>query len=114
MNLPEGQRTGFLAQDLARTMPELVKKSVHPGALPVEGAPSQTDAGKVYFQAVDYAGLVPYLVKAIQEQQAIMDQQEARMQTLEEENRQLHQQITNYELLESRVSELEALIKNGN
>jgi hypothetical protein len=58
---------GFIAQDLQKIVPELVNQDSKSGML-----------------AVNYTGLVPVLVKSIQEQQAIIARQEARIQVLEQ------------------------------
>ena len=54
----EGRSIGLIAQEVEAVLPELVKTD---------------DAG---FKAVNYAGMVPVLVAAIQEQQALIEQQQ--------------------------------------
>ncbi|MCI4669025.1 MAG: tail fiber domain-containing protein [Bacteroidia bacterium] len=82
MNLPKGTRTGFMAQDVAKLMPELVQKATAPAATEEELEAGATQTTDVHFQAVDYAGMVPYLVKAIQEQQAQIEALKAEIQDL--------------------------------
>ncbi|HAV62365.1 MAG TPA: hypothetical protein DCY13_08385, partial [Verrucomicrobiales bacterium] len=65
MNLPGGQHTGLLAQDVEALFPELVHDAVQPATTPEErrdGAPAGED---VHFKAVDYTRLVPHLIKAL-------------------------------------------------
>ena len=62
--------TGFLAQDLYKIFPD----AVTPG-----GANEKTDPWQV-----DYSKLTPLLVKAIQDQQTIIEKLEARLKALEE------------------------------
>ncbi|MEO0472183.1 MAG: tail fiber domain-containing protein [Bacteroidota bacterium] len=84
MNLPKGERTGFVAQNVAEVMPELVEKATQPEITEEEVAGGATPGAQVDFQAVDYAGMVPYLVKAIQEQQAEIQALKAEIQALKD------------------------------
>ncbi|MEO0895922.1 MAG: tail fiber domain-containing protein [Bacteroidota bacterium] len=82
MNLPKGQRTGFMAQDVAKLMPELVEQATQPAITQEEIEGGAVPGEEVNFQSVDYAGMVPYLVKAIQEQQAQIEELKAEIQQL--------------------------------
>lgn len=74
---------GFMAQDIERVMPILVKhKKVQDG----------TDADTI--AAVNYIGMIPVVVKAMQEQQSQLEQQQ---KTIEQQ--------------EQRIARLEALVK---
>lgn len=66
MNLPEGEQLGLIAQELEVVFPQLVRE--------VKGFNQFDENGKVIatipdFKSVNYAGLVPVLIAAIQEQQ---------------------------------------------
>jgi hypothetical protein len=63
----DGRYIGFIAQDLRKVVPEVVDQDSKTGML-----------------AVNYASLVPVLVKSIQEQQATIARQDARIQALEQ------------------------------
>lgn len=78
-SLAEGTRTGFLAQELREVFPEMVK------AVPVMTGGSKDDkaAGTETSLSVNYIELIPVLVKAIQEQQAQIDDLKARVAGLE-------------------------------
>lgn len=89
MNLPKGNRTGFIAQNVEKLMPELIKESMAPAATPEELENGATQTEDVHFTAVDYAGLVPYLTKAIQEQQEMIEAMDQRIKQLEAQVRQL-------------------------
>jgi len=82
MKLPKGNRTGFMAQDVMRVMPELVEKATQPAITKEEVEGGAKPGDEVDFQAVDYASMVPYLVKAIQEQQEEIEQLKAEIQAL--------------------------------
>lgn len=90
MNLPEGQQTGFLATDVAREFPGLVKTTVQPA--PDEEAVQNGEVqpgSEVNFTAVNYTGMIPHLTKAIQEQQALIEKQQQLIQQLEQRVKQL-------------------------
>ncbi|MEM6800546.1 MAG: tail fiber domain-containing protein [Bacteroidota bacterium] len=82
MNLPKGIRTGFMAQNVAEVMPELVDKATQPAMTKEEVERGALAGDQVDFQAVDYASMVPYLVKALQEQQAEIEQLKAELDAL--------------------------------
>ncbi|HLK90714.1 MAG TPA: tail fiber domain-containing protein [Polyangia bacterium] len=63
----DARNIGFLAQDLQKVVPEVVDQDARSGML-----------------SVNYPGLVPVLVKAIQEQQVVIARQDARIQALEQ------------------------------
>jgi hypothetical protein len=64
MYLPEGKHYGVIAQELQKVLPELVSKQTFTG----------TKDNKVDYLAVNYNELIPILIKAVQEQQAEIDQ----------------------------------------
>lgn len=80
MELPEGIQYGFIAQEFAEVLPTLTKDSRQP-AIEKDGQSHPA----VDFKALNYIGLIPFLTKAIQEQQAIIEAQEARLLALESE-----------------------------
>lgn len=61
MNLPSGTKFGLIAQEVQEVFPELVSEVAHPNDEKKE---------PVKVKGVDYIGLVPVLLKAMQEQQA--------------------------------------------
>ncbi len=63
--LASGPQFGVLAQDVAKVFPELVATS------PIlSGDPSSTNTKVTQYESVNYSGLIPVLIKAVQEQQA--------------------------------------------
>ena len=71
---------GLMAQDLAAVYPNLAQHGMD-------------DAGKAYW-TVNYIGLVPVLVKALQEQELQRRQQETRLVSLEAQVKLLQQQFS--------------------
>lgn len=101
MNLPSGKQTGFIAQDFAPLFPELVKKAQFPASRPenVEsGRESHHDV--VDYLGINYTGLIPYIIQAIQEQQAQIEENAL----LRRENEDLRTEI---EQLKTRLDALE-------
>jgi len=85
MNLPSGRQTGIMSLDMKTLFPELVKAATHPS--PTE---ESIEAGinephdPINFDAVNYTGLIPHLVKAIQEQQEMIHELKERIRVLED------------------------------
>lgn len=71
LKIIEQQEYGFLAQELEEVLPELVIEK-----------PTKLE-GFETIKSVNYTGLIPILTKAIQEQQEIIESQEARIAKLE-------------------------------
>ena len=82
MTLPKGENMGFIAQELEEVFPNLIKNSVNP-AMPDEHG--KVLYPEVSFKAVDYISLIPVLTAGIQEQQTIIEQQNAKISQIESE-----------------------------
>ncbi|MFY7908667.1 MAG: tail fiber domain-containing protein [Emticicia sp.] len=82
--LPENLQFGLIAQELETVVPNLVTNNTHPTGLT--------------FKSVNYTGLIPILIKAMQEQQTEIES--------------LKRKIGEYESLNSRLSQLEAMLNN--
>jgi len=91
MNLPKGKQIGFMADEIKSVYPGLVTKAIQPA--------QQNDAkGRdIEFEAVNYTGLIPDLVKGTQEQQE-------EIESLKAQNTQLK---TALHLLTERIEKLE-------
>jgi hypothetical protein len=78
LHLPEGSRIGFVAQQVAEVLPELVVDVVHPPVVDrkqpgtVGAAEPPLDQPLVY-KGIETIEMIPLLVKALQEQQAEID-----------------------------------------
>lgn len=76
MSLASGPQVGFIAQQVAEVLPDLVREVTHPrsevpGDLSAPGADVGTagDAEPTRYLALKQIDLIPYLVRALQEQQ---------------------------------------------
>ena len=76
MGMPTGPQVGFLAQDLEQVLPALVTEVNRPERVDSLG---QVVVEARTFKAVNYEGIIPYLVGAIQEQNSRIDQLQAQL-----------------------------------
>ena len=97
MMLPTGTHIGFMADEVNKVFPELVKH----GAIPAGAVRQEREGIKVNviedMMAVNYTGLIPVLAQAIKEQKTIVDQKDA-------EIAQLRSQIAS---IEARLAAME-------
>jgi hypothetical protein len=76
MNFPEGQQIGFIAQDLEKVYPNLVKFTRQPSVRDNNGKVTPS----VEFKSVNYTALIPVVVSGIQEQQAQIQKQQIQIE----------------------------------
>ena len=77
VQLPKGRQIGLIAQDLRDVLPELVIDAEAPPELTADEMAAGVEKEGLKFQAVNYTGLIPVLIAAIQEQQARIEALEA-------------------------------------
>lgn len=83
MNLPEGTQVGIMAQDLKQVMPQLVEDAMFEDTEAYfRGEVEKDKIESIEFSAVNYTGLVPVALKAIQEQQLIIETQQQQIDEL--------------------------------
>lgn len=82
--LPKKMQFGLIAQELEVVLPNLVENNTHPTGLA--------------FKSVNYTGLIPILIKAVQEQQTEIES--------------LKRKLGEYESLNTRLGHLEAMLNN--
>ena len=81
MNLEEGLQMGFIAQDIEKIFPELVKEAIQPATLDDKGNIIEES---ISFKAVNYVGLIPILTATIQEQTLMIEQQDEAIDELKD------------------------------
>ncbi|MCD4679710.1 MAG: tail fiber domain-containing protein [Bacteroidales bacterium] len=85
LNLPDNLQYGFIAQDMEKILPELVRKQILPGSS--KGSSEYIIAKldeNLEFKGINYIGIIPILTKGIKEQQNIIEGLEQRLLKLEE------------------------------
>lgn len=70
INLPKGTSYGLIAQELKTVMPNLVKTAIHPEVTDEKG---NVIHERLEYLSVNYTALIPHLIKAIQEQQEMIE-----------------------------------------
>jgi hypothetical protein len=83
MGLPKERQIGLIAQEVEKVLPELVSE--------ISEAKDKTK-----YKGLNYTGLIPILIKAMQEQQSEIEKLKAK--------------ITHYEELNARMERIEALL----
>jgi hypothetical protein len=104
MNFDDRLSYGFIAQEVEKDFPELVKEQRKPLTKDEKG---NILTEEITFKAVNYTALVPMLVKGVQEQQAEIESQSSALSTLKTELE--NQKKLNQELLD-RMGKLEQLL----
>ena len=100
MNLPQGLQYGLIAQDVEKVLPGLVKQTTFDvdratdhsdGKVPDPKNPTPkakqvvTKTGEVIdFKALNYTELIPIMIKGMQEQQAVIDNQQQQIDELKQ------------------------------
>jgi len=101
-NHPEqGEKLGLIAQDLLKVIPEVVKTHEFV-SIDEEGTLQKKELDRL---GVYYSDLIPVLVKALQEQQLLINDQNLKIQELETK-------ASAVDTIEIRMNQLEALLKD--
>ena len=82
LGLPSTLQSGLIAQDVEQVMPHLVRSVTRPAVLDTAGAEVEP---AVTFKAVNYSGIIPYLIGAVQELKSANDAQQAQISALQQD-----------------------------
>ena len=94
LNFSKKKEFGLIAQELQEVLPELVEEMHLPEQVDMDG---KVIAEEVDFLGVKYTGLLPILIQGHKEQQEVIEQKEAQIESLEQ-----------------RLTKLENIINNNN
>lgn len=84
MELPEGKQYGLVADEVKQVFPSMVKQAVQPAKYENDDrSHGRMLADEVSFEAVNYTAMIPVLIAAMQEQQAMIEAQQRRIEELE-------------------------------
>ncbi|MEO8151110.1 MAG: tail fiber domain-containing protein [Bacteroidia bacterium] len=111
LGLPTGNQIGFIAENMETVFPNLVREATSPK---INGKDAKLARASVEFKAVNYEGILPVVVAAINEQKQIIDQKDAqtnaRIAQLEKEVAQLKAMLT--QKVGNNVTETGSLMQN--
>jgi len=79
MGLPKGKQMGLIADEVKQVFPELISQAVKP---PMYDKDKKLVSKEVKYESVNYMGLFPVMIAAIQEQQKTIDAVKAENQEL--------------------------------
>jgi hypothetical protein len=96
----QGEKLGLIAQDLLKVIPEVVKTHEFV-SIDEEGTLQKKELDRL---GVYYSDLIPVLIKAVQEQQEIIQKQQTKIESLEAK-------ATEIADLKNRMTQLEASLK---
>ena len=116
--LPPGNHIGFMADEVEKVFPELIKH----GSLPAGATKDEKDRITYHsipdVKVVNYMGLIPVLAEAIKEQKAIVDAKDARIAALETDLSIIKARLTSLENIASAklssVSSTESFLEQNN
>lgn len=89
MNFEKGTQIGFIAQEMEPIFPSLVVSGAHPGE-------NENDPF-IEYKGINYIGLTPILVKSIQEQQNIIEEQNEKIESLKKEINSINERLKKLE-----------------
>lgn len=85
LNLPKGEQVGLIAQEVETVLPQLVTPTAAPVRLTKEEREKKVKKEPVKYKSLDYTGIIPVLISAVQEQQAILLEQQTEIEALRAE-----------------------------
>jgi hypothetical protein len=92
MHLPEGRQLGLIADEVKEVFPELVQQAVHPAEYDKDDR-TKVITPEVKYEGVNYQGLIPVLIAAVQEQQQQIKNQQAQNEALQVEVTELRKMV---------------------
>ena len=104
MNFEKGITIGLVAQEVEPLFPEAVSDNHHPG--PTNNDNKFTTEG-IDYKGLDYTKLIPITIRAIQEQQEIINSLKAEIEELHKENTGLKADLSSFD---KRLEQLENVI----
>jgi hypothetical protein len=105
INLPGGRHVGFFAQEIERLIPQAVTTTRSPQVDREWESGEKSREPEFTFKAVNYQALLPFMVKATQEQQALIRTQEDRIESQASEIQVLKESLLS---LAERLERLES------
>jgi len=92
MNFPTGEQYGLLSQELEEVLPALTRDAYKPERKDSSGTITES---AIEFKAVNYTGLIPYLIVGMKEQQSIIEAQNEALAGVMDQLNAMQDQISN-------------------
>lgn len=100
LQVPDGKQSGLYAQELEKVLPHLVSKT----NFSLKDSKTDQAEGTKEYLGVNYIGLIPYLISAIQEQQKTIEKQEVLIQSILNEDKKSKSSLDlNHDLFKPRL-----------
>ena len=109
MDLPKGRQVGIMAQNIEHTFPQLIKETEFDLNEDPENEDPERESNILKFKAVNYTGMIPITVKAMEQQEIITGQKE-KIQSLET---QMHEMKKMMELQQAQIEKLTGQSNNN-
>jgi hypothetical protein len=90
LNLPKGTHYGLIAQELETILPDMVRTTKHK----LYKDKPEDKSEEVTIKAVNYTELIPIVIKAMQEQQEVINQQQQQIDALKNELAEIKQAVS--------------------
>lgn len=111
LGLPEVKQYGLIAQEVEAVFPELIKES----KVAPKYNPNQAEVAEaIEFKSVNYIGLIPVLIKGVQEQQTTLTRQEQEIADLKAQLSEIRGLLAHKSSELGQVSQDEAIVLNQN
>jgi hypothetical protein len=104
MNLPEGLQYGLIADEVQPVIPGIIKKAIQPAQY--ENHDDQNGrrlSDRVEFNAVNYTGLIPVLIAAVKEQQAMIEVLRIKNEKIDQQEQQIVELIKEIKLIKEKL-----------
>lgn len=93
LRFTEGLQYGFVAQEVEKVFPDLVKEVEQPVGKFIDEDGNFVEAETVKFKSVNYVGMIPILTKVVQEHEDLLAGYQTEIESLKAENETLNQRF---------------------
>jgi hypothetical protein len=112
MNLPKGRQIGIMAQNVEQVFPQLITANEFDLNMDPDNKEKDYKENMLHFKAVNYTGMIPVTIKAIQELKSLVDKQNDIIDAQSERAETQVLQIKDMqERLEAQQKQIEVLLK---
>ena len=104
MHLPDGIHYGLIADEVQQVMPGVVKKTTQPALYENHDEHNGKMLNdKVEFNSVNYTEIIPILVGAIKEQQAMIEELKMKNQKIDQQQQQINELLKEIQLIKEKL-----------